>query len=74
MFFHNSCPENSWNQLKKKIVFSSLFTALYSLWKRELIENIKEFSSILATDSSSFRARVCLKKKEKVKDWIIGIG
>ena len=34
---------------------------------------MKEFSSILTTDSSAFLDRVCLKKKT-VKDWIIVIG
>ena len=35
---------------------------------------MKEFSSILTTDSSAFLDRVCLKKKKTVKDWIIVIG
>ena len=34
---------------------------------------MKEFSSILTTDSTAFRPRICLfkKKKKKVKDCII---
>ena len=56
LLFHNVCPEYSW--IPPEII---KFTALYSHRKRKLIEKNKEFSSILKrTDSSAFRARVCL--------------
>ena len=56
LLFHNVCPEYSW--IPPAII---KFTAFYSHRKRKLIEKNKEFSSILKrTDSSAFRARVCL--------------
>ena len=49
------------NNLAVRSLFSVVcLRRLYSRWKGELISNMKEFSSILTTDSSAFRARVCL--------------
>ena len=73
MFFHNSCPENSWNQLKKKNCFQffvygfifSLKTWAYLKCKRVLYSSDRLV--VFSNPSLSL-------KKEKVKDWIIVIG
>ena len=65
-------------------VFSCLFTALYSRWKSELIllENMREFSSVLTTDSSAVYYKckgysdICssglVKKKKWKENWAHG--